>query len=119
MPQPKKELDYSALNALLQFKVTLEFCADYLGVSRDTIMRRLKEDHGMTFYDYHKLKMEGTATKLQQKVITEVLSNPTKSAALTIFALKNIAGWTDKQEISQDITGVKIVYEKLNENKAS
>ena len=99
MPQPKKELDYSALDALLQFKVSCEFCADYLRVSRDTIIRRIKEDHGMTFSEYHALKKERTATKLQQKAIESALAG---NATLMIFCLKNLAGWSDKQEVEQN-----------------
>jgi len=51
MPMPKTEIDFNALDALLQFKVTCEFCADYLDVSRDAIIRRIKEEKGMTFRD--------------------------------------------------------------------
>lgn len=93
MPQPKKKLNYDALDALLQFKVSLEFCADYLGVSSDTIMRRLKEEKGMTFTEYHKLKMQRTAVKLQQKAIELALGG---NSTLMIFSLKNLANWSDK-----------------------
>ena len=95
MPQPKKELNYSELDALLQFKVTLHFCADYMNVSRDNIIRRLREDHDMTFSEFHKLKMEGTATKLQQVAISMALA---KNAPMLTFCLKNLAKWSDKQE---------------------
>ena len=40
----KKELNYDKLDALLQFKTNKKFCSDYLGVSEDTIERRLRED---------------------------------------------------------------------------
>ena len=93
MGQPKKMVDYKVLNALLQFKVTLDFCADHLGMSRDSIMRRIKEDHGMSFTEYHALKMQHTATKLQQKAIEMALKGNT---TMMIFALKNIAKWSDK-----------------------
>lgn len=105
MPQPKKELDYSALDALLQFKVSCDFCADYLGVSRDTIIRRIKEDHGMTFSEYHALKKERTATKLQQKAIESALAG---NATLMIFCLKNLAGWSDKHEVESVNKNIEI-----------
>ena len=91
----KIELNYDKLDALLQFKVSLRFCADYLGVSRDTVMRRIKEDHGMSFEEYHALKMEMPATKLQQKAIEEALKG---NNTMLIFALKNLAKWSDKVE---------------------
>jgi hypothetical protein len=94
---PKTEFNWGELDALLQFKVTAEFCADYLNVSRDAIYRRIREEHDMTFSEYHKLKMQRTATKLQQKAIEAALKG---NATLMIFALKNLAGWSDnvKQE---------------------
>lgn len=101
MPMPKTQIDFSALDALLQFKVSLSFCADYLGVSVDSIQRRLKEKFGLTFTEYHKLKMERTAVKLQQKAIEQALAG---NSTMMIFALKNLANWSDKQEITEDKT---------------
>jgi len=94
----KIELNYDKLDALLQFRVSLNFCADYLGVSEDTIRRRLLEDKGMSFTDYSSLKRQRTAFSLTQKVVQGVVAEPFKNAALTIFTLKNVAGWTDKEE---------------------
>lgn len=105
MPQPKKELNYDALDALLQFKVSINFCADYLKVSKDTIMRRLKEDKGMTFTEYHNLQMEGTATKLQQKAIKMALEG---NNTMMIFCLKNLAKWADKQEVTHDVSAIQL-----------
>ena len=95
MPMPKTEVDFSALDALLQFKVTLAFCADYLGVSVDAIQRRIREKFDMSFTEYHKLKMERTAVKLQQKAIEQALAG---NSTMMIFALKNLANWSDKNE---------------------
>ena len=97
----KIELNYDKLDALLQFKVSAEFCADYLEVSRDTIIRRIKQDYDMTFAAYHNLKMEHTATKLQQKAIELALRG---NNVMMIFCLKNLAGWSDKQEVKQETT---------------
>lgn len=104
----KTVFDYKELDALLQFKVSAKFCADYLGVSRDAIYRRIKEDHGLTFGEYHALKIERTATRLQQKAIEMALAGNT---TMMIFALKNLAGWTDKQEIQQTIQEIQISKE--------
>ena len=94
---PKTEVDFSALDALLQFKVTLPFCADYLKVSRDAILRRIKENYGMTFTEYHNLKMQGTAIKLQQKALQLALAGNTM---MLDKGLKNFADWNDKQEVT-------------------
>jgi len=91
----KVEINWDKLDALLQFKVSLKFCAEYMGVTIDAIRRRIKEKHNMTFGEYHELKMERTATKLQQKAIEMALGGNT---TMMIFALKNLAKWSDKEE---------------------
>ena len=105
MPMPKTEVDFSALDALLQFKVSLNFCADYLNVSTDAIRRRIKENYGLSFSEYHALKIEGTATKLQQKAIKMALEG---NNTMMIFCLKNLAKWADKQEIEHNISSINI-----------
>ena len=95
MPNPKIELDWKELNALLQFKVNLPFVCEYLGVSRETVMRRIKEKYGMTFGEYHELRISRTATKLQQKAIEMALGG---DRTMLIFSLKNLAKWSDKME---------------------
>jgi predicted DNA-binding protein (UPF0251 family) len=89
----KVEINYDKLDALLQFKVSLRFCAEYMGVSMDTIQRRLKEEKGLTFEQYHAQKIERTAVKLQQKAIEMALGG---DRTMLIFSLKNLAGWADK-----------------------
>lgn len=101
MSRPRVKVNYDQLDALLQFKVTKAFCADYLGVSEDTIDRRIKEDHGMTFSQYHELKIERTALKLQKKIIEMGLGG---NVASLIFALKNLAKWQDKVDVDIDAT---------------
>lgn len=106
----KVELNYEVLEALCQFKVTLEFCADYMKVSKDAIKRRLKEDLDMTFTEYCDLKRQRTALKLQQKAIEGALAGNT---TLMIFALKNIANWSDKvEEIDPESRVINVILEK-------
>lgn len=93
-----QHIDYTALDALLQFKVTKAYCADYLDMSEDTLERRLREDHDMTFQEYAALRVEKTGVILQKKAIEAAMSG---QPALMIFALKNLAGWSDKVENSQ------------------
>jgi hypothetical protein len=93
----KTEIDFGALDALLQFKVTKRFCADYLKVSEDTIDRRIREDHNMTFGEYQSLRMGRTAVKIQQKIVELALKGNPK---LLEVAAKYLAGWTEKSDIS-------------------
>lgn len=101
----KIDIDWKVLDALLQFKVTLNYCSEYLGVSNETIQRRCKEEKGVSFSEYHELKLQRTAVKLQQKAIEMALAG---NATMMIFSLKNLAGWSDKLESKVDIDTTKI-----------
>jgi len=91
----KININYEVLDALLQHKITKKFCAEYLGVSEDTLERRLREDFDMTFKEYHALKLQNTSYKLQQQAIKMALKG---NAVMMIFCLKNLSGWSDKSE---------------------
>lgn len=107
----KKEINYDKLDALLQYKTTKRFCADYLDMSEDTIERRIKEDKGTTFSEYHALKMGRVGVKLQQKAIEMALAG---DRTMLIFSLKNLAMWADKQEITQNsMIEIKVDEEDL------
>jgi len=95
--RPTVELNYDKLDALLQFKVTKAFCADYLGVSEDTIEKRLRRDHDMTFMDYAALKIQRNGLRLQQKALDMAMNG---NVVMMIFCLKNIAKWSDSVEIA-------------------
>lgn len=84
----------------MQFKVTKDFVADYMGVSVSTVERKIKSQYKMSFTELNSLKISRTGYKLQQKAIEMALSGNT---TMMIFALKNLAKWTDKVE--EDITG--------------
>jgi hypothetical protein len=108
----KVEIDWKVLDALLAFKVTQKFCADYMEVSEDAIQRRCKEEKGMTFTEYHQSRLQRTAVKLQQKAIEMAISGNT---TMMIFCLKNLAGWADKQEMAIDHSGLTITIKKEDE----
>lgn len=93
----KKEIDYKVFDAIVQFKVTKGFCADYLGISEDTIENRLREDHDMTFTEYRELKNARVGLKLQQKAVEQALKG---NNTMLIFALKNMAKWSDNVDAS-------------------
>ena len=113
MPQPKIDLDWKELDALLQFKVTCDFVADYIRTSPDTIQRRIREKYDMTYREYNLLKMQRTAVKLQQKAVEQALSGNCNS--VMIFALKNMANWTDKNEVEMN-NKIEINIDSAEEN---
>jgi hypothetical protein len=109
MAMPKTELNYQALDALLQFKVTKKFCADYLQISEDAIDRRIKEDYGINFGEYHSLRMGRTAVKIQQKIVELALKGNPK---LLEVAAKYLAGWTEKSDLVISNSDLRVIISK-------
>lgn len=99
------EIDWKELDALLQFKVTKRFVCDYIRISEDTLERRIKDRWKMTFSEYHDMKMARTGLKLQQKAIEMALKG---DKTMLIFALKNMAKWSDKIEEKVTLENIHI-----------
>ena len=43
MGRPPMDFNWETFDALMQFKVTLAFCSDYMNVSEDVIEKRIKQ----------------------------------------------------------------------------
>lgn len=92
----KIELDWSKLDAILQYNAELNDAAEVMGCSPDTIERRIREHHDCTFAEYRNKKLGKVRIKLVQKAIQMATSG---NATMMIFCLKNLCGWADKQEV--------------------
>ena len=72
-----------------------------LEVSVDRIKTEIRKRHDKTFIEYREQKMQHTKLGLVQHALEKAMSrNGYKSDVLHIFALKNLCGWKDKQEIT-------------------
>lgn len=103
--EPSKPIDYTVLEALMQFKLTKAFVADYLKISTTTLDTRIKEQYNMTYTELGELKQQGVARKLQQKAIEMALKG---DRTMLIFSLKNMAKWSDKIEQKQTTESIHI-----------
>lgn len=56
MSRPRKEIDWGTLDKLCAMMCTLEEIAGFFDCSIDTIENRVKEQYGITFAEYFKLK---------------------------------------------------------------
>lgn len=99
MARPRIELDWSKLDAILQYGAFLRDCANVMGCSEDTIEKRIIEEKGVGFTEYRAQKMSGVKFTLIQKAIQMA---KTGNTTMMIFCLKNLAGWSDKNEVSQE-----------------
>lgn len=95
--RPKKYAKWSVLNELIARRCTCEECAVTMGVSPDTIVRRIKETFGLTFAEYYRIKSQlGTASlrSTQFKLAEE------GNVTMLIWLGKNWLGQTDKVDVA-------------------
>ena len=91
-PRIRIPLDWDKLDAILQFKPSVRTTAEMLNMSHDTLERRIRSKHNMSFGEYRELKMGRVVLKLQQKAINKALDGDN---TMLIFCLKNLCGWGD------------------------
>jgi hypothetical protein len=83
-------------------------------VHQDTLLRRIKKKHGLTFAEYRDKKMACVRRTLVQKAIDLALSG---DRALLIFCLKNYCGWSDKQDIVVNNTSLEEYLSSLRKKR--
>jgi hypothetical protein len=94
-----KEAEWAKLETLCSVSCSLEMAADWLGCSKDTIRRRIKENFATTFEKYRNVYLNQTRIKLKQEAVMRALDG---NNTMLIFCLKNLCGWTDKTESPKD-----------------
>jgi len=106
--RPKKDIDFDLLDRLLQIQCTLRECADFFGVSEDTIERRVREKTGLSFAEYSAQKKEKGKISLRRKQFEVALAG---NVSMLIWLGKQYLGQKDKQEISSP-EPVEIIIKK-------
>lgn len=101
MGRPEKELDWDRLDKLSQLPLRAEDIAWVLGVSTDTISRRLKEQEGITFAEY-----------LDQKRATLRMNLLAKQFEVAMKGNVALLIWLGKQHLDQ-----KDKVENTNKNE--
>ena len=92
----------------------LELHTDYKGCTDDTVDRFVKREYGVTFSEF----LSKRKAILKSQLLNKAFAMVGKNAAVTIFFLKNILGWTDKIEQTQTINGaVPTVQVYLPDNR--
>lgn len=119
MGRPRIELEeitvdgWALLDSLILWSAHSEYIADELGISEDTLSKRIKEKTGLTFTEYRHKKKEKIRMNLRRKQYDEAING---NATLLIWLGKNELGQTDKSEI--DSKG-EIKIELPNERAAN
>ena len=86
-----------------------EWCAEKLNMSVDTLVRRIKEKHGLNFAEYKAKRSEKLDINVRMKQYEACMKlQPT----MLIWWGKNRLGQTDKNENTNLNANIEIVYEK-------
>jgi hypothetical protein len=94
--RPRKEIDLEQLKNLIRIQCTAEECAHVLGVSADTIDRRLKEEGYEGFADYFKKHShEGKASLRRMQWKAADAGN----ATMLVWLGKQVLGQRDKHDL--------------------
>ena len=97
MAKPRVELDQDKFEAFCRLNPTIEDCAAFFKVSEDTITRRCHEWGYGGFADARQQNMVHTRMALIRKAVH---MGENGNVPMLIFSLKNICGWTDRQEVN-------------------
>lgn len=90
--RPELPFDWSKLDAILQYKASLEDAAEIMGVEKSTLAKKIEKKHGCNFSEYRDKKMAGVRLSLVQKAIQMAKGG---DRTMLIFCLKNLCKWTD------------------------
>ena len=110
MGRPRKDLEnmefdgWDQLDALILWS-TEEFCAEKLGISVDTLYRRIKEKHGITFAEYKAKRQEALHINLKKKQYDVAMSG---NVSMLIWLGKQWLGQKDKVENKNEHAIIKI-----------
>lgn len=108
MGRPKKEINLVQLKEIMRFKPTKEDCAAFFECSDDTIERLIKKQFGCTFAVFREQNMVHSRFMLVRTALQKAEAGDN---CMLIFCLKNLCGWTDKQDITTTGTSeIKVNY---------
>lgn len=107
--RPKAVIDFDKIDSLAGIFCTSDEIVAFLGVSHDTIDRRIKEDHGIGFADYIKQKQNGGGKPSLRRM--QYLAAKNGSVAMLIWLGKQYLGQKDQvAEVPQNHTPREITF---------
>lgn len=109
-------LSYKKLEQFMWTNPTLEMTALFFDCGTNTIEVAIKQRYALTFSEFRSKNLMQTRKALVQKAIQMALEKD--NIAALIFALKNLAGWSDSVQLTvQPNQTVQLKY-NLNEPPA-
>jgi len=96
---------WDQLDALIMW-ANKTYCCEVLKMNEKTLTARIKEKHGLSFYDYKEQKKEAMRVNLRKKQYDVAMAG---NVSMLIWLGKNELGQTDKQDIEQKTEERRIV----------
>ena len=98
-------LSLAALERFMAFGPSIEECATFFGVSSSCVEATIKREAGVSFKVFRDQAMIWCRHHLRREAIRRATKGGSDS--VLIFALKNVAGWKERQELSAPEGGGK------------
>lgn len=114
MGAPRKEIDFDLLDKYCGYDYSLLTCAHFLGMSGDTVERRIKEKTGKTFAEYKEPHLEGLKGKISQAGLDEAV-NKRNTVILKMYLQKycNFSDQVRQTNVDDLSTEAKALTEEL------
>lgn len=115
MARPRINMDeekfdsWDMLENLVLWSADGEYCAEKLGISYDTLIRRIKERYNCSFAEYRAKKKEPMRVNLLKKQYEVAMSG---NVSMLIWLGKNELGQSDKHENKVSHNGISLTFEK-------
>ena len=94
MGRPRVAIDWELFNKIVKYYPTESDLCGIFNCSRNALLDNVKRKYGMTFSAYRKQKSKEVKYSLIRKAMQMALEGGNNS--MMIFALKNVAGWSDQ-----------------------
>jgi len=107
--RPKIVFDLDLVERLGGLNATLAEMGTLLCCSHDVIQRQMKGEDSQFRVAFEKGKAK-LQTSLKRKLVQQALEN--NNVVSLIFALKNVCGYADKQEVNMEHSGQVVTSEK-------
>ena len=115
MARPTKNLEDIEFNGWDQLDALIvwsdeSYCAERLGINRDTLAARIKERTGLSFSEYKNQKKEAMRTNLRKKQYDVAMAG---NVSMLIWLGKNELGQKDKLEhdtVDEIKKGLSLAY---------
>ncbi len=98
--RPKSVFNWREIEYLCSINCSIQEIAGFFQVSKDTIMRRIKEEYGINWAEYYERNSQGTRVALRRRQVQAAMEG---SDAMLKFLGKNLLGQKEKIDFEGEV----------------